>query len=148
MLVKKYWYFRWFWIIYTWWFYRKTFSKYLFNSLPCNRTPYWLWSIFTVPDKETGSCLDPELPETSPCKEGGEGPGLPYSGEKSQQRWGKHEKKWRRTHPGHEGTAAERTEWEDCCVKATQAGQIIRIAASLAEPKLAYCFVLRERTYK
>ncbi len=37
-----------------------------------------------MPDKETGSCLDPELPGTSQQKEGGEGPGPPYSGEKCQ----------------------------------------------------------------
>ncbi len=37
-----------------------------------------------MPDKETDSCLDSELPGTGPWKEGGEGPGLPYSGEKNQ----------------------------------------------------------------
>jgi hypothetical protein len=37
-----------------------------------------------VPDKETGSCLEPELPGSGIQKEGDEGPGLPYSGEKSQ----------------------------------------------------------------
>jgi hypothetical protein len=37
-----------------------------------------------VPDKETGSCLDPELPGTGLQKEGGEGPSPPYPGEKSQ----------------------------------------------------------------
>jgi hypothetical protein len=31
-----------------------------------------------------GSCLDPELPGTGLQKERGEGPGPPYSGEKSQ----------------------------------------------------------------
>ncbi len=38
----------------------------------------------SVPDKEAGSCLDPELPGTGLQTEGGEGPGPPYSGEKSQ----------------------------------------------------------------
>jgi hypothetical protein len=37
-----------------------------------------------VPDKEMGSCLDPELPGTGLQKEEGEGPGPPYPGEKSQ----------------------------------------------------------------
>ncbi len=37
-----------------------------------------------MPDKETGSCLDSELPGISLQTEGGEGPSLPYSGEKSQ----------------------------------------------------------------
>jgi hypothetical protein len=37
-----------------------------------------------VPDKETGSCLDPELPETVLQTEGGEGPGPHYSRVKSQ----------------------------------------------------------------
>jgi hypothetical protein len=34
-----------------------------------------------------------------------------------------------------------------CCVKATHTGRIIRIAASSAEPKLAYFFGLQERTF-
>ncbi len=37
-----------------------------------------------MPDKETGRCLDPELPGTGLWTEGCEGPGPPYSGEKSQ----------------------------------------------------------------
>ncbi len=37
-----------------------------------------------MPDKEADSCLGPELPGTSLRTEGGEGPGPPLSGEKSQ----------------------------------------------------------------
>ncbi len=37
-----------------------------------------------MPGKETGSCLDLELPETGLQTEGGEGPGPPYPREKSQ----------------------------------------------------------------
>ncbi len=37
-----------------------------------------------MPDKETGSCLDPELPGTGLQTEWSEGPGPPYSREKSQ----------------------------------------------------------------
>ncbi len=37
-----------------------------------------------VPAKETVSCLDPGLPGTGQQMEGAEGPGPPYSGEKSQ----------------------------------------------------------------
>jgi hypothetical protein len=40
--------------------------------------------LVTVPDKETGNCLDPELPGTGLQQEWGEGPAPPYSGEKSQ----------------------------------------------------------------
>jgi hypothetical protein len=41
-------------------------------------------TVLSVPNKETGGCLDPELPGTSLQSEGGEGPGPPYSGEKNQ----------------------------------------------------------------
>ncbi len=51
-----------------------------------------------APNNETDSCLDPELPGTGLRTEGGEGPGPPYSGEKSQlnpaeigKTWGKME---------------------------------------------------------
>jgi hypothetical protein len=37
-----------------------------------------------VPDRETGTCLDPEVPGTGLPKEGNAGPGPPYSGKKSQ----------------------------------------------------------------
>jgi hypothetical protein len=37
-----------------------------------------------VPDKETHSCLDPELPGTGLQKEQGERPGQSHPGEKSQ----------------------------------------------------------------
>ncbi len=37
-----------------------------------------------MPDKETGSFLDLELPGTGLQKEGGEGPSPPYPGEKGQ----------------------------------------------------------------
>jgi hypothetical protein len=40
--------------------------------------------VFNVSNKETDSCLDPELPGTSLQMERGEGPGPPYSGNKSQ----------------------------------------------------------------
>ncbi len=38
----------------------------------------------SVPHKETGSCLDPELPGTGLQTEGDDGPSPPYSREKSQ----------------------------------------------------------------
>jgi hypothetical protein len=38
----------------------------------------------SVPNKETGSCLDPKLPGTDLQTEGGEGPGPPYSRENRQ----------------------------------------------------------------
>jgi hypothetical protein len=38
----------------------------------------------TVPNKKTGSCLDPELPGTSLWREAHTGPGTPYLEEKSQ----------------------------------------------------------------
>jgi hypothetical protein len=66
-----------------------------------------------VPDKETGSCLDPELSGTGLLTEGGEGPSPPYSGEKSQlkpSRDGETEKRRRKTHSGHDegGSVANR----------------------------------------
>jgi hypothetical protein len=39
--------------------------------------------IIIVTDKETSSCLDPELPGIGLWTEGCEGPGLPYAGKKS-----------------------------------------------------------------
>jgi hypothetical protein len=50
----------------------------------------------SVPDKETGSYLDPELPGTGIQKEGGEGPGLPYSWEKSHLEPSRNEEKMRK----------------------------------------------------
>jgi hypothetical protein len=67
----------------------------------------------SVPDKITGRCLDPELPGTGLQKEGGKGPGPPYSGEKSQlgpSRDGENEERWRKTcsHCDEGGSAANR----------------------------------------
>ncbi len=49
-----------------------------------------------MPDRKNGSCLDLELPGTGLRKGRNVGPGLPYSGEKSQlepsREGGKHEK--------------------------------------------------------
>jgi hypothetical protein len=50
-----------------------------------------------VPDKETGSCLDPELPGTSLWTEVVEGPSPPYSGEKSQLQSSRDEENMRRS---------------------------------------------------
>jgi hypothetical protein len=70
----------------------------------------FLYFLF-VPKREAGSCLDPELPETGLQERGEKGTAHPVLVKESvgtQQRWGKHEKKWRRTHSGHdeEGSAA------------------------------------------
>ncbi len=59
-----------------------------------------------VPDKEMGSCLDPELPGTGLQKEGGEAPGPPHPGEKSQLEPNRDSENMRRDredpHSGHE----------------------------------------------
>jgi hypothetical protein len=49
-----------------------------------------------VPNRKTGNCLDPELPGTGLQKEGGEGPGPPYSREKSQSEPSRDEENIRR----------------------------------------------------
>ncbi len=51
----------------------------------------------SVLDKETGSCLVPKLPGTGIQKEGGEGPGLPYSWEKSHLESSRNEEKMRKS---------------------------------------------------
>ncbi len=70
-----------------------------------------------VPDKEAGSCLDPELPGTGLQTEGGEGPGPPYSGEKSQLEPSKGGGKMRRSGgesiPDVMKEDQQPTEWED-----------------------------------
>ncbi len=52
--------------------------------------------------KETGSCLNPKLPETWFAGRGGKWPGRPSPGKKKsigiQQRWGNHEKRQRGIH--------------------------------------------------
>jgi hypothetical protein len=59
-----------------------------------------------VPDKEMVSCMDPELPGTGLRTEGMRDPARPTMGKRvcgTQQRWGKHEKKRKRTYSGHDG---------------------------------------------
>ncbi len=41
-------------------------------------------AVLIVPNRETDSCLDPELPGTGLQIEGGEGPGTPHPKKKSQ----------------------------------------------------------------
>ncbi len=50
-----------------------------------------------MPNRETGSCLDPELPGTGLQTEGGEGPGPPYFRKKSQLEPSRDEENMRRT---------------------------------------------------
>jgi hypothetical protein len=51
---------------------------------PNSLSTWQIHSVVTVPNKETGSCLDPELSRTSLQSKGDEGPGLSYFREKSQ----------------------------------------------------------------
>jgi hypothetical protein len=52
--------------------------------------------VTTVPDRKTGSCLDPELPGTGLQKGGNAGPGPPCIEEKSQLEHNRDEENLRR----------------------------------------------------